>query len=170
MARLSRNSGFDIRDEPEDCYDATGQFRHLNQDPVDTGCEATEYPDDESYEEKRLSRRRAAVAIALALAAGATTVVLARNPAVTPPAAPVRTAPSAPVPASTPEVRKPANDPELAEQPSRRRAAQPEPERESRPRKSTNPAKTPAAVTGNRPQAPIATSEPAGGEFILGAR
>lgn len=156
MPRLSRHSGFDITDEPDDCYDATGQFPHL----------VTTNPVTADGTEPR--RRRTIAYVALTLAAtSAGAVVLAPRSS------------TGDEPATT---SKPAHQPRPAPRARVVDAVRPEPTRvvrAPRPRKAkqkpVDPTGTPAATTQAVREAPLrpATpppSEPAGGEFILGAR
>lgn len=168
MRRLSRQPGFDIRDEPEDCYDATGQFPQLATDR-DTDVEFE--PETQIIDElpPRASRRRAAVAVALALAGGGITALLARDPSTQPPASTLaESAPAAPEP-------KPADSAPIrrtkppATTPLRKPKAKRSPARPSG-RPVTIETEVAARVRPSAPRRPSAVVEPAGGEFVLGAR
>lgn len=176
MARLSRNPGFDIRDEPEDLRDTDGPYSHLPIDPAEPETEFFEPTVEEPFSESGRSRRRAAVAVALALTAGATTAVLARSPSATPTVATVETEP---VPPGLTETADPAPAPnakttersEVASGP----ATQVRPPRSKRPadrpkRQEAQATPAPRAPVTAAPKRAAAAAEPAGGEFVLGAR
>lgn len=190
MPRLPKPRGFDIRDKAADCYDATGQFSHLAAADADTPVdsptadhEAHDVPDTDGTQPAREDPRTRSgwralpwwAAGALALVALLAVVLAVHDPE----RRASRPAPR-PAPAAVQPARAPANavtSPASAAPRTNARHPRSQPARpRSRPvRRRPRP---PVAVAKARPvpppaapaQRPAPTPEPAGGEFILGAR
>ena len=154
MPRLTRHAAFDITDEPDNCYDATGQFPRLTSTP----------PVDEDPASHGPRRKRTVAYLALTLAATSAGAV-----ALTPRPAPKHgEASKAQKPAPTPPRSQPVADPPEPTAPVKPRTTRSKPKRS--PHHAVRVAAAPVArVEPVHPAAPTA-SEPTGGEFILGAR
>lgn len=171
---FARRPGFDIRDEPDDCYDATGQFPHLTAIHDMAYRDAEDDVDDHlALDSDRLvaeadepsSRHRTAACIALALAATSAAGVLAARPHASGRPQPARGTPAglrtaAPKPAPVAAIPLPSKTPAA---PQSRPVAQ-----QQTPRPSRKPRVAAARSITVRPVPRPA--EPAGGEFVLGAR
>lgn len=189
MPRLPKPRGFDIRDEDADCYDATGRFSHLTpsaDDEPDTAAgepEAAVSPSTEDGATEPVDRdapfrRRGWLPWAagmLALAVLLAVVLTTRGQDRQPTPSTLRRAPATAQPAPAPAVASPASGARrLSERSPRTRPAR----RRSRPRPVRGTPAQPVAVAAPRPVRPPAAPvrrpaprpEPAGGEFILGAR
>lgn len=190
MPRLPKPRGFDIKDKATDCYDATGQFSHLAAAAPAESADTTTAPYEAEHGADTGNQQsgpadlaagngnrawRWWVAAALALAVLLAVVLTMRGSQRRPSAPAANPAPAAVLPARAPAVSSPAS---AAPRPSARRPRR----RPAPPRRRARPVRRrsarPIAVAAPRPvrspaapvQRPAPKPEPAGGEFILGAR